>query len=80
MFLVSTFLDVPPFVSFHATFTNMVPCSETFLRTSVVRKQAERIVTALACPDESRDVQALVTEDNLVEYGWISTWMELDLD
>ena len=69
MFLVSSFLDVPPFVSFHATFTNMVPCSETFLRTLVTREQAERIATALACPDEGRDVRALVTEDNLVEYG-----------
>ena len=58
----------------------MVPCSETFLRTSVTQEQAERIATALACPDEGQDVRAFVTEDNLVEYGWISTWMELDLD
>ena len=43
-------------------------------------EQAERIATALACPDEGRDVRALITEDNMVEYGWISTRMELDPD
>ena len=35
---------------------------------------------ALASLDEGRDVRALVTEDNLVEYRWISTRMELDPD
>ena len=58
----------------------MIPCSETFLRTSVTQEQAERIATVLACPDEGRDVRALVTEDNMVEYRWISTRMELDPD
>ena len=37
-------------------------------------------MTALAYPDEGRDVRALVTKDNLVEYGWISTRTELDPD
>ena len=43
-------------------------------------EQGKRIMTALAYPDEGRDVRALVTEDNLVEYGWISTRIELDTD
>ena len=59
---------------------NPILCSETFLRTSVSPEQAERIAIVLACPDEGRDVWALVTEDNMVEYGWISTQMELDPD
>ena len=40
--------------------------------------QEERIITALAYPDEARDVRALVTENNLITYGWIGTRMELD--
>ena len=46
----------------------------------MTREQAEQIATALACLDEGRDVRALVTEDNLMEYGWIFTRMELDPD
>ena len=46
----------------------------------MTQEQVERITIALAYPDEGRDVQALVTKDNLVEHGWISTRMELDPD
>ena len=46
----------------------------------MTQEQGERIMTALAYPDERRDVQALVTNDNLLEYKWISTRMELDPD
>ena len=42
--------------------------------------QRERILEALAYPEEYRDVRVLITEDNLITYGWISTRMELDLD
>ena len=35
---------------------------------------------ALAYPKESRDVRVLVTEENLVSYGWTFTRIELDLD
>ena len=55
----------------------MIPCSETFLRTSMTPEQAERIATALACPDEDRDIRALVIEDNMMEYGWISNFYKL---
>ena len=40
--------------------------------------QEERIISALASPDEARDVRALVVEDNLISHGWIRTRMELD--
>ena len=43
-------------------------------------EQEERINTALAYPDEARDVRALVNEDNLISHGWIRTRMELDPD
>ena len=46
----------------------------------MTQEQGERILTTLAYLDEGRNVRALVTEDNLVEYKWISTRMELDLD
>ena len=39
-----------------------------------------QIHTTLASTKEGRDVWALVTEDNLVEYGWIFTRIELDPD
>ena len=57
------------FTLFTLFFANMIPCSETFLCTSVTPEQAERIATALACPDKGRDIWALVIEDNMVEYG-----------
>ena len=44
------------------------------------RNQRQRILEALAYPKEYRDVRVLVTEDNLVTYGWISIRMELDPD
>ena len=43
-------------------------------------EQEERINTALAYPDEARDVRAFVNEDNLITHGWIRTRMELDPD
>ena len=44
------------------------------------RDQLQRIMEALAHPKEFRDVRVLITEDNLITYGWISTRMELDPD
>ena len=51
-----------------------------FIRTPVTRDQRQRIEVAIAYPDKFRDVRILVTEDNLVTYGWISTRIELDPD
>ena len=53
---------------------------ESFVRPPVSRDQRQRIMRALAVPDEFRDVRVLVNDDNLVTYGWISTLMELDPD
>ena len=46
----------------------------------MTQDQGERITTALAYPKEGRDVPTLVTDNNLVTYGWITTRMELDPD
>ena len=51
-----------------------------FIRTPVTRDQRQRIEVAIAYPDKFRDDRILVTEDNLVTYGWISTRIELDSD
>ena len=42
--------------------------------------QGLRIHAAIAFLNKDRDVRALVTEDNLVAHGWISSRMELDPD
>ena len=55
-------------------------CADSFIRTSVTAEEEEWITTALAYPDEARDVRALVNEDNLITHGWIGTRMELDPD
>ena len=55
-------------------------CADSFICASVTAEQEERIATALAYPDEARDVRALVNEDNLITYGWIKVRMELDPD
>ena len=55
-------------------------CADSFIRASVTTEQEERINTALAYPDEARDIRALVNEDNLISHGWIRTRMELDPD
>ena len=49
-----------------------------FIRTPVTGAQRQRIEVGLTYPDEFRDVRVLVTDDNLVTYGWISTRRELD--
>ena len=46
----------------------------------MARDQRQRIEVAIAYSDKFRDVRILVTEDNLVTYGWISTCIELDPD
>ena len=46
----------------------------------MTQEQGEWILTALAYLEEGTDVRALVTKDNLVEYRWISTRIELDPD
>ena len=40
--------------------------------------QRQRIEVGLAYPDEYRGIRVLITEDNLVTYGSISTRMKLD--